>query len=132
MQNPSDSIDRGRSPLKLTHRFAALWSIPELQPVISKISKNRISRPEFLELGEDQLDHATSLLIRLQNDLAAGNFAITHRNPQKQLATFRFVPTASHQAISQRYKLIFAHRAPHSEQQPIVTVQRIVHAILVA
>ena len=105
---------------------------PQLQLVRDEVAKDGVGRSEFLELVEDQLDHAPCLLVGLLDDLPGGHLEVADGNVQEQLATLRLVPAAAQQAIPKRDQFKFAHGALHSQKEPIVAVQGIVDAILIA
>ena len=131
-QDPQDAIGRRRSPFQLADASRALRPKPQLQLVRDEVAKDRVGRSEFLELVEDQLDHAPCLLVWFLDDLSGGHLEVADGNVQEQLATLRFVAAAAQQAIPQRHQFIFAHGASHAQEKPIVAVQGIVDAILIA
>ena len=100
--------------------------------VIDQVAQHAVDAAEAREDVEDEPDGVADPLVGVQRHLARRAPEIAARQVEPELASFGLVPTPLLEPGTHDVKLGLAHRALQAQQQPIVEVRRIVHAVFVA
>ena len=86
---------------------------------------------DLVVLVENEADDVAYLLVGVQVDAIRGYLDIAQRHVVEEFAAPGLVQPATLQSIPHSNKLEFADRALQAEQEPVVGVLWVVHAILV-
>src|ERR1700753_1891113 len=86
---------------------------------------------ELRKLPEHEPDCIAHPGIRINVDSIMSDLYIADRHGQEELATTSLLFERPQRALPKDRELQFAHRALHTQQQPIVWVARIVNAVLI-
>ena len=97
--------------------------------VLDQVSHHLADRAESLEQIEHQTDRRLCLLIGIEHHLAGWAPQITHGHRLAELAPPSFGSATFQHARLEDVQLRFRHRPLQPEQQTVVVVGRIIHAV---
>ena len=127
----------GPAPFQLALVWAAEHAHRQADVVPGEVAHDLADRPPALEQVEHQPDRRLRLLVGIEDDLAGGTAHIAHRHVPAEFAPRRLGPPALEHARLDDMQLCFrafrqreaVHRPLEPEQQTIIVVRRIIHAI---
>jgi len=83
------------------------------------------------ELGEDQLQGVLHALVRVLLDAIAADLHVAGGDTENERAAARLLLQRFLRALAEHRQFKLAHRALHTEQQPIIGMARIVDSVLI-
>ena len=104
---------------------------PQPDIVAGQVVEDAPDAADLLVFVENEADDVAYLLVGVQVDAIRGDLDIAQRHVLEEFAAPGLVQPATLQSIPHSNKLEFADRALQAEQEPVVGVLRIVHAVLV-
>src|SRR5208283_2850593 len=123
-------VDR-QLPQKLMLLWAFVINVRERDPVGPKRQKHLTDALHLGKTGENQPDRLVYAQIRIHFDFLAAHFHVANRYRKKEFSPPRFLLQSFHGTGAQERQFEFAHRALHTQQQPIVWMTWFIDAVLI-
>jgi hypothetical protein len=101
------------------------------QALVAKPQMNLTQRLHLGELAKDEGERLLDAPIRVLVDLIVGHLHVTDGHREEQFSAPRLLLQRLQRPLTEDRELHLAHRALHTEQQPIVGMARVIDAILI-